>query len=232
MTTQILLGANQATSFPQAVRHTSGALLQVNQARLMKSEITGKYIMFGCSNPSTSTKASNLMKSEKFKFPRFGCKASPTLVSAITRNIGNLHYQGNTQQPKSPIVKQNKDNLKKKHGGNPHEIRLSSLRESKERGTTSKRFDANQPLPSANLKSHQSKGNELQLPAALPEINHNLQDTERQLSLCLAKGTSNKSQSSINNSIERAEWHLTRLKQLERKMNSIMNHKPTGKTLC
>ena len=73
-----------------------------------------------------------------------------------------------------------KDNLKKKHGGNPHEIRLSSLRESKERGTTSKRLDTNQSLPSAIPKSHQSKGNKLQQPAALPEINHNLQDTKTQ----------------------------------------------------
>ena len=231
VTAQILLGANQATSFPQAVRDASGALLQVNQARLMKSKITGKYIMFGCSNPSTSTEASNLMKPGKFKSPRFGCKASPTLVSAITRNIRNLQSQGNNQQSKSPIVKENKSNLRKKHGGNPHEIRLSNLRESKERGTTSKRLDASQPLPSANLKSPQSKGNELQQPAALPEMNHNLQDTKSQLSLCLAKGKSNKSQSSISDSIERAEWQLTRLKQPKRKINSIINHKPTSKTL-
>ena len=43
---QILLGANQATKFPQAVKDGSGDLLQVNQARLIKSEITGKYIIF------------------------------------------------------------------------------------------------------------------------------------------------------------------------------------------
>ena len=46
VTAQILLGANQATSFPQVVRDTPGALLQVNQARLLRSEITGKYIIF------------------------------------------------------------------------------------------------------------------------------------------------------------------------------------------
>ena len=78
VTAHILLGANQATRFPQVVRDTSGALLQVNQARLMKSEITGKYIMFGCSNPPTSIEASNLIKPRKFKSLRFGCKASPT----------------------------------------------------------------------------------------------------------------------------------------------------------
>ena len=35
VTAQILLVANQATSFLQAVRDTTGALLQVNQARLI-----------------------------------------------------------------------------------------------------------------------------------------------------------------------------------------------------
>ena len=84
------------------------------------------------------------------------------------------------QQSKSPIVKENKDNLKKKHGGNPHEIRLSSLRENTERGTNSKRLDATQPLPSAIPISNQSKGNELQQPAALSEMNYNLQDTKSQ----------------------------------------------------
>ena len=68
---------------------------------------------------STATEASNLMKSGKFKSPKFGCKASPTLVSAIMRNIGNPHYQGNTQQPKPPMGKQNKDNLKKEYGKKP-----------------------------------------------------------------------------------------------------------------
>ena len=92
MTAHILLGANQATRFPQAVKDASGALLQVNQARLMKSEITGKYIMFGCSNPPASIEASNLIKPRKFKSLKFGCKASQPLVSAITRKweISNL----------------------------------------------------------------------------------------------------------------------------------------------
>ena len=42
VTAHILLGANHATKFPQAVRNTTGTLFQVSQARLMKSEITGK----------------------------------------------------------------------------------------------------------------------------------------------------------------------------------------------
>merc|ERR1712240_682221 len=44
---QILLGADQATLFPHALKNPAGALLQVDQARLMQSEITGIYIIFG-----------------------------------------------------------------------------------------------------------------------------------------------------------------------------------------
>ena len=44
---QILLGADQAILFPNAVKDSTGALLQVDQARLMQSEITGKYIIYG-----------------------------------------------------------------------------------------------------------------------------------------------------------------------------------------
>ena len=47
VTAKILLGADQATLFPHAVKDQTGSLLQINQARLMKSGITGKYIMFG-----------------------------------------------------------------------------------------------------------------------------------------------------------------------------------------
>ena len=129
------------------------------------------------------------------------------------------------------MVKQTKDNLKKEYGGNRHEIRPSMLVESKERGTTSKSFGTSQPSLSANPDSHQSKENRLQLPAAFPEINHNLQDTKEQLSLCLAKVTTNKSQSIIDNSIKRAEINLAKLKQLKRKMKSIMNHEKISKNL-
>ena len=44
---QILLEADQATLFPHEVKDQTRSLLQVNQARLIKSEITGKYIIFG-----------------------------------------------------------------------------------------------------------------------------------------------------------------------------------------
>ena len=43
---QILLGVDQATLFPHAVWDSKGALLQIDQAWLMQSEITGKFIIF------------------------------------------------------------------------------------------------------------------------------------------------------------------------------------------
>ena len=45
---QIPLGADpdQATLFPHAIKGSTVILLQVDQARLMQSEITGKYIIF------------------------------------------------------------------------------------------------------------------------------------------------------------------------------------------
>ena len=51
---EILLGADQATLFRHAVKDQTGSLLQVSQARLMQSEITGRYIIFGSCNRHTS----------------------------------------------------------------------------------------------------------------------------------------------------------------------------------
>ena len=51
---QILLGADQATLFPHAVKDQTGSLLQVSQARLMQSKITGRYIIFGSCNRHVS----------------------------------------------------------------------------------------------------------------------------------------------------------------------------------
>ena len=44
---QILLGADQARFFPHEVRDNRGNLMQTEQARLMRSTITGSYIIFG-----------------------------------------------------------------------------------------------------------------------------------------------------------------------------------------
>ena len=44
---QILLGADQARFFPHEVRDNRGNLMQTEQARLMRSTITGNYIIFG-----------------------------------------------------------------------------------------------------------------------------------------------------------------------------------------
>ena len=51
---QILLGADQATMFPHALKNKTGSLHQIGQARLMQSEITGKYIIFGSCHKHTS----------------------------------------------------------------------------------------------------------------------------------------------------------------------------------
>ena len=153
----ILLGANHATKFPQAVKDASGTLLQANQARLLKSEITGRYIMFGCSNQPSTIKPINLGKN--FKSLKFGYKASPTLVSAITRNIGNLH---------PPVV--NKEDLRKKHRKNTQSSNPSNLKQVKDKGTPS-------PLPSTVSKNHQPKQHKMQQPTDLPDA-QSPQDTK------------------------------------------------------
>ena len=57
---QIVLGADQAILFPHAVKDSTGALLQVDKARLIQSEITGNYIIFGsCRRHSRHTKDRN-----------------------------------------------------------------------------------------------------------------------------------------------------------------------------
>ena len=115
--------------------------------------------MFGCSNPPPSFEPSNLAKARSFKYLRFGFKASPTLVSAITRNIGNLHF---------PAVKGNKEDLRKKHRGNTHNSSPSNLKEGKEKSTTS-------TILSTVPKPHQPKENKIQQPTDLPET-HSPQD--------------------------------------------------------
>ena len=82
--------------------------------------------MFGCNNPPSSFEPINLAKANSFKSLRFGCKASPALVSVITRNIGNIH----------PSVVNGKD-LRKKHRGNTHNLSPSKLKKGKDKSTTS-----------------------------------------------------------------------------------------------
>ena len=129
------------------------------------------------------------------------------------------------------MVKQTKDNLKKEFEGDLHVMGLSILGESKEEDTTSKSLGISQSSLSSNPDSHQSKENELQLPAAFPVINHNLQDMKELLSLFLAKVTTGKSPSIIDKSIERKERNLAKLKQLKRQINSIMDQKQICKNL-
>ena len=56
--------------------------------------------MFGCSNQPSSITPINLGKAKDFKSLKFGYKASPTLVSAIGRNIVNLHLPVNKDDKK------------------------------------------------------------------------------------------------------------------------------------
>ena len=54
---QILLGADQARSFPHKARDKNGDLLQTEQAQLMQIAITGSYIIFGsCGKHSKKAK--------------------------------------------------------------------------------------------------------------------------------------------------------------------------------
>ena len=107
VTTQILLGADQATCFPHAVKDSTGALLQVDQARLMQSEITGRYIMFGSggrhsrhtedknlginSNLSSDPKIGNKSEAWGFRSPSFGFKDAPSLGAAAKKNMGEFY---------------------------------------------------------------------------------------------------------------------------------------------
>ena len=119
VTAHILLGAYHAV-----VIDTSGTLLQVYQVRLLKSEITGRYIMFGCNNQPSTIEPINLGKAKNFKSLKFGYKASPTLVSAKTRNIVNLN----------PSVV-NKEDLRKKHRKNTQSSNPSNLKQINNKGT-------------------------------------------------------------------------------------------------
>ena len=109
--------------------------------------------MFGCNNPPSSFEPMNLARAKSLKSLRFGCKTSPTLVSAITRNIGNIDPS---------VVNGNKEDLRKKHRGNTYNLSPSNLKKGKDKSTTST------SLPTAP-KPHQSKENKIQQPTDIPE---------------------------------------------------------------
>ena len=61
VSTQILLGADQANYFPVEARDEQGKTLITNHAHLMKSEITWNYIIFGsCGKHSKQTNDAEL----------------------------------------------------------------------------------------------------------------------------------------------------------------------------
>ena len=113
--------------------------------------------MFGCSNQPSTIKPVNLGKN--FKSLKFGHKASPTLVSAITRNMGNLH---------PPVV--NKEDLRKKYRKNTQSSNPSNLKQIKDKGTPS-------PLPSTVSETHQPKQHKMQQTKELPDAQSS-QDTK------------------------------------------------------
>ena len=82
---QILLGADQATLFPRAVKDWTGSLLQVNQARLMQSEITGRYIIFGsCSRHKSHSKGRNTwVRSNQFQENELLPSSDEVLISIM-----------------------------------------------------------------------------------------------------------------------------------------------------
>ena len=49
---QILLGADCARIFPVNVVHPNGTPVQTKHCRLMRSVLTGRYLLFGASEPS------------------------------------------------------------------------------------------------------------------------------------------------------------------------------------
>ena len=115
--------------------------------------------MFGCNNQPSTIEPINLARAKNFKSLKFGYKVSPTLVSGITRNIGNLH----------PSVV-NKEDLRKKHRENTQSLNPSNLKQVKDKGTPS-------PLPSTVSKNHQPKQHKMQQPTNLPAA-QSPQDTQ------------------------------------------------------
>ena len=107
VTAQILLGADQATLFPHSVKDSTGTLIQVDQARLMQSEITRKYIVFGSGrrhsrhtedrNPGIRStqflypKRRNKLELWVFKSPNFGFKDAPSLAAAGKKSMGEFY---------------------------------------------------------------------------------------------------------------------------------------------
>ena len=82
---QILLGADQATLFPQAVKDRTGSLMQINQARLIQSEITGRYIIFGaCSRHNSHSRSRNpWVRSNQVQQHRSDSPSNDVLISIM-----------------------------------------------------------------------------------------------------------------------------------------------------
>ena len=86
---QILLGADQATLFPHAVKDRTGSLMQINQARLMQREITGRYIIFrACSRHNSHSRSRNpWVRSNQVQQDKPDSSSEDVLISIM----GSMH---------------------------------------------------------------------------------------------------------------------------------------------
>ena len=94
---QILLGADQATLFYHALKDWTGSLLQVNQAHLMQSEITGRYIIIGsCSRHKSHSRGRNtLVRSNQIQ-ENEPCASSEEVLISVMDSI-NPNEDGNME---------------------------------------------------------------------------------------------------------------------------------------
>ena len=77
------------TLFPHAVKDQTGSLLQVSQARLMQSEITGRYIIFGSCNRHTSHSRNRSTWIRNNQFQESGSQSpSDEVLISIMGSIG------------------------------------------------------------------------------------------------------------------------------------------------
>ena len=98
----------------------------------MRSEITGRYIIFGSSrrnfrhseietqgissNQLSNPKIGNKSEALDFRSPSFGLKYSPSLGAAATKNMGEFymsHCPEDMHKLNTPVVKQPKEYLEK-----------------------------------------------------------------------------------------------------------------------
>ena len=98
---QILLGADQATLFPHAVKDWTGSLMQINQACLMQSEITERYIIFrACSRHNSHSRSRNpWVRSNQVQKDKSDSSSEEVLISIMVSI--HLNETGDMEQESS-----------------------------------------------------------------------------------------------------------------------------------